>query len=241
MQAKLEQEYYLRAQDVDINGTWSPSSIFVRMQEVSEDHACEVGLGRVDIIDKFGICWVLTRVNLSMLSYPSIGETILVKTWPLKPKKMLFLRNYLFYDSKGQEIGRANIQWILFDVNKRRLMPTSSIGDYPYCVDEEPVVTPPNKIILPKDMEEKSVRTVLYSDVDMNGHMNNTKYLNWICELFPTDFLKTHKIKNIRINYIAEAYIDQTITLMYKQVGNDHYIYGQSDGKVVFDACLDWM
>ena len=45
MLTKLEQEYTIRALDVDLKGVWRPSAVLTRMQEIAEDHAIAVGAG----------------------------------------------------------------------------------------------------------------------------------------------------------------------------------------------------
>ncbi len=239
MQTKLEQKYYLRAQDVDIKGEWMPSAIFVRMQEIAEDHAAAVGLGRVDLVDTMGFGWVLTRIHLEMKKYPKIGETIRVATWPLKPTKLIFRRQFQFLSEDGEELGIASSQWVLFDIKERMLRRTHVIGDYPYD-PQLPVLLPePGKILLPKDMKKADERTVLYSDVDMNRHMNNTKYLNWICELFPGEVLESQSMKSIRLNYIAEAYFGQVIELYSKSEESGCFVCGKTNEKTIFDALIE--
>ncbi len=237
---RLDQDYYLRALDVDIKGEWMPSAIFVRMQEIAEDHATAVGAGRVDLVDEKGLGWVLTRMLVKMNKYPRIGQTIKVSTWPLKPTKLTFLRQFMFRGIDGELLGTASSQWVLFDIKERVLRRTVVLGDYPYDPKLAIKMGEPGKIILPAVMEKKMTRTVMYSDVDMNVHMNNTKYLNWICELFPSETLKEHSLEEIKINYIAEAYIDQQVGLYMKEGQGGHFICGKTGDKTVFDAFVRW-
>lgn len=239
-QTKLTQEYYLRAQDVDINGTWMPSAVFVRMQEIAEDNATAVGAGRVDMIDKLGFAWVLTRMYLEMDKYPRIGETIKVSTWPLKPTKLYFSRQFSFETQGGELLGKASSQWVLFDINQRQIKRSSELGDYPYDPELPRMLPEPKKLMLPKDMPVAAVRKVLYSDVDMNVHMNNTKYLNWICELFTSEWLMTNYLKTVKINYIGETYINQEVDLHKTEADGGFYIYGSSNDKIIFDAFTEW-
>ena len=239
-QTKLTQEYYLRAQDVDINGTWMPSAIFVRMQEIAEDNAAAVGAGRVDMIDALGYAWVLTRMYVEMEKYPRIGDTIKVSTWPLKPTKLYFSRQFLFEEEDGEILGKASSQWVLFDVNKRQIKRSTELGNYPHDPNLPRLLPEPKKLLLPKNVPVAKTETVLYSDVDMNVHMNNTKYLNWICELFSSEWLTSYYLKSIRINYIGETHIDQKVDLHKAEADDGFYIFGTSDGKMIFDSFTEW-
>ncbi len=240
MLTKLEQQYTLRAQDVDIKGEWMPSAIFVRMQEIAEDHAAAVGFGRVHIMETLGFAWVLTRLNLKMNRYPKLCDTITAATWPLKPTKLTFLRHFTFTSADDELLGAASSQWILFDIRDRMIRRTSAIENYPYDPALAPVMEEPGKIILPDGMESAGTRTVLYSDVDMNAHMNNTKYLNWICESYPASFLTEKRLAGVKINYIAEAYLDQQVELFREDTEAGRYLCGKTEEKTVFDAYVEW-
>lgn len=238
--AVFVQPYTLRALDVDLNGTWRPSAIFTLMQELAEAHAEYHEVGRVHLAESRGLAWVLTRMHLEMDRYPRIGDTIEALTWALEPTSMLFRRHFLFQDAHGIPLGRASSQWILLDLAERTIRRPAAIGGFPFDPDAPIVLPEPRKIRMPDALEEAAVRTVLYSDVDMNGHMNNTKYLNWICELQSTPFLESMQMQSVRIAYIAEAQIDQRITLLCQDSADEVYVRGQTDGNIVFEAHVHW-
>lgn len=239
MLTRFQEEYRLKALDVDINGRWMPSAIFVRMQELAETHAELVGLGRTQIIE-MGFAWVLTRMHLQMHHYPSLGQTIRVATWPLKPSSLLFRRQFQFEDLDGRILGRAASQWVVFDLGERVLRRTSVLGDYPYNPEAENVIGEPGKITLPDGMKEVFIRRVQYSDVDMNGHMNNSKYLNWICDIFPVAFVRQMHLSDIYINYVSEAHIGEDVAMYMLEDEAGFYVCGKSSGRTIFDAQTCW-
>ena len=61
--------------------------------------------------------------------------------------------------------------------------------------------------------EQEVLRTVSYSDLDINGHMNNTRYLDWICDLLPAAYHKEHPLKAVTISYMSEALEGQQLHL----------------------------
>lgn len=235
----FEETYRLRAVDVDINGTWMPSAILTMMQEMGELHADQAGFGRCRLMEDYGICWIITRLHLVMNMYPQLGEPVRAYTWALAPTSLLFRRQFRFEDRNGSELGRASSQWALMNYADRILRRSSAIGPYPHDSEAEILLPEPKKIVMPCDMQATAKRRVRYSDVDMNGHMNNTKYLNWLCELYPTDFLRTMQIHSCRINYTSEAAIDQEVVLLTKEE-DGMYVRGRTGDKSVFDAHLEW-
>lgn len=240
METVHTEEITLRAVDLDLNGTWMPSQIFETMQEVAEDDAFRYGFGRLDLAGNFGLAWVLTRIHLRMDRYPRLGDTIRVSTWALRAKSHFIPRQFLFEDAAGV-IGRASSQWVLLDLAERIIRRTAVLGGYAGDFDVDPVLPDPKKIRVPAEMEESGHRRVLYSEVDLNGHMNNTKYLNWICELYPVPFLQTMQMSNCRIAYVNEAVIGQEVRLLTQEADGSTFISGRTQDATVFDAQVDWL
>ncbi len=238
---KLEQEYTIRAYDVDTKSKWRPSAIFTRMQEIAEDHAILAHAGRQELVEERGMAWMLTRLHLQMDRYPDLMDEIKVVTWPGKPTKLFFVRHTMFLDAFGKELGRATSLWVLFNIKERSLCRTGEIGEnYPYDLSHGLALPDPTKIRLPEEMPLACTRTVAYSEVDMNGHLNNAKYADWICELFDLDTLKRDSVKDFKINFIAEAYMGQSVDLFHKEAEGIHYVCGKTGDKTVFDASVVW-
>lgn len=241
MITKLEQDYMIRAFDVDLNGTWRPSAILTRMQEIAEDHAIAVGFGRAYLVETMEMAWMLTRLHLQMKRYPALNENIKVITWPSKPTKLYFIRHTLFLDESGAELGRATSLWVMFNIKERYLCRTGDIGaNYPYDPDNGIALPEPTKIRMPDSMDFECTRHVAYSETDMNAHMNNAKYADWCCELFDADTLKKKQLRDLRINFIAEAYLGEPVDLYRSKDGDGCLVCGKRDGKTVFDASLTW-
>ena len=56
-------------------------------------------------------------------------------------------------------------------------------------------------------------RSVCFTDLDVNGHMNNTRYLDWIMDLLPSGFHQDHAIKDLTLCYMNEAREGQDLNL----------------------------
>ena len=62
----------------------------------------------------------------------------------------------------------------------------------------------PNGLVA-KELRSHRSRTVCFTDLDRNGHMNNTKYLDWISDLLPSSFHKDNRAQEFTVCYHAEA------------------------------------
>jgi medium-chain acyl-[acyl-carrier-protein] hydrolase len=242
MIGQLTQNVTLRAFESDFSeGQWKPSGILVRMQEIAEDHAIALGCGRKDMVEETGMVWMITRLHLEMKKYPRIAQDIVVKTWHGPVTRLVFPRYFSFSYPNGEELGCATSDWVLFNYRERKLLRPSALL-VPYEADESltPPARPPMRIRFPENMQTAEIRRVRYSDTDMNVHMNNAKYADWICDLFPAEKLKRQRFSELDITYSAEAAADQEIELKTAEEGARFYVSGVTAEKQVFSATGIW-
>lgn len=194
----------LRACDCDMGGLWRPSAVMEAMQETAATHSDRLGVGR-DALMALGVVWVLSRSRVTLCRTPHVGEAVEVQTWPLAPKHMFYARNNAFWGADGAKLGEASSLWVLMDIQTRRIVNR----------DEVPARLPDNAD-LPAGAPmgairplagEPEARTLIppYVDFDMNGHVNNTKYLDWACNALGHDALGRSRIASFSICYDAEV------------------------------------
>ena len=58
-------------------------------------------------------------------------------------------------------------------------------------------------------------RTVAFTDLDRNGHMNNCRYLDWIADLLPSGYHAGHELREFTVCYLSEAREGQTLDLRW--------------------------
>jgi medium-chain acyl-[acyl-carrier-protein] hydrolase len=54
------------------------------------------------------------------------------------------------------------------------------------------------------DGEEYDGFKVKYSDIDINGHVNSIRYIQWISDCFSLDCYRKCQVKRFEINYMTE-------------------------------------
>ena len=69
--------------------------------------------------------------------------------------------------------------------------------------------------LVAKELSNVRQRSVCFTDLDRNGHMNNTRYLDWIADLLPSAFHAGKMIKEFTVCYLTEAREGQTLTLSW--------------------------
>jgi acyl-ACP thioesterase len=116
------------------------------------------------------------------------------------------------YDSRGQVLFRSTAIWVLMNTQTRTMvLPGKSGVDVPGILRGTELPAPGS--ISPASLSNRSIRSVGYTLLDRNGHMNNTRYLDWVDDLLSADFHRAHPIRDFTVCYLAEAREGQTLTL----------------------------
>ena len=211
MEPFYRQTFTLSDMEVDCFGRLKLSALLYFAQEVAGHHSELLGAGYDDLAQK-GIFWAVTRHRVQISRLPIRGETITVETWPMPTTRVAYPRSMVAYDANGQELFRLISLWVLMDANTRAMvLPGKSGVTVEGQLTGKELEVP--RSLSPKDMTNKSFRTVTYSCLDRNGHMNNTRYLDWVDDLLPSGFHKEHAPAEFVICYLSEALEGQQIQL----------------------------
>ena len=89
------------------------------------------------------------------------------------------------------------------------------------------------------------MRTVSFTDLDRNGHMNNTRYMDWVADLFPSAFHQERQLREIQLCYFAESLEGDTLSLCREALDQKLHqvdIHREKDGKEerIFSARLTY-
>lgn len=233
MKAIFEKKYTVQGSETDFRQTLKLSSLFIYLQDMATEHANAIGVGRDVIQPKYGVVWVLARARVDLVRYPRYQEEITIETWPEQPDKIEFNRNFLIYDKDKNVIGKAVTQWVVIDFKTRRLRRSRIIEEkFPETERESAIDNPFDKIRPTGQLVLNYEKTVGYSDIDINEHLNNAKYIDYIMDCFSLEEHKKHFVKSIDVNYMYEALPGEKIKI-YTDTSNVSnnivYIEGVND------------
>ncbi len=219
MESVYRQSFTLTDLHLDCFGRLKPSVMLYLIQEVSGAHATSLGAGW-EILDEKNLFWAIIRHKIQIRRMPSSGETVTLETWPMPTTRTAFPRACVAYDQDGNVLFRSIALWVLMDRNTRAMvLPGKSGVSVPGLLRGLELDTPSS--ILPKQLHNHVLRTVGYTELDRNGHMNNTRYLDWIDDLLPGEFHRLHPMAQISICYLSEAREGQKIRLSWQQSGEN--------------------
>lgn len=211
MEPIYQQEFLINDAAVDCYGRLKPSMILFYGQEVAGKHFELLAMDYNTLAQK-NMFWAITRCRVQISRLPHSGETIRIETWPMPTTRVAYPRFVVAYDEQGQEVFRIISIWVLMDLKNRSMILPGKSGIVVQGTLRGNELAVPNGIV-PRDMENHRSRTVRFTDLDRNGHMNNTRYMDWVNDLLPSAFHKEHPFKEFVICYHTEAREDQTLDL----------------------------
>ena len=213
MEAFYRESFTLSDLHLDCHRRLKPSVLLYFVQEVSGKHAAMLGSDWETLADK-NLFWAIIRHKVQITRMPEAGETITLETWPMPTTRVAYPRATVAYDENGNELFRTVALWVLMDLQTRAMiLPGKSGVVVNGLIRGNELDIPPS--ITPKILENQVTRAVGYTELDRNGHMNNTRYLDWVDDLLPGCFHKDHPMREILLCYLAEAREGQQIHLSW--------------------------
>ena len=167
-----------------------------------------------ETLEKKRLFWAVTRHRVHITRMPHRDETIRLETWPMPTTRVAYPRSMVAYDAAGNELFRSVSLWVLMDLDKRSMILPGKSG---ISVDGTLTGT---ELSVPMGLVAKPLstvreRTVCYTDLDRNGHMNNTRYLDWIDDLLPSAYHRDHTVREFIVCYLNEATEGQDLKLSW--------------------------
>ena len=188
---------------VDRFGKMKPSMMLYIAQEMGGRHS-ELMRVDYDTLASRQLFWAVIRHRVQITRTPVRGEKLRVETWPLPATRSAYPRSVVAYDAKGNEVFRCMTLWVLMDLNTRRMITPGKSGIIVAGTHRDGELPAPTGLI-PCPLGTQRIRTVSFTDLDRNGHMNNTRCMDWIADLLPSRFHQHHAITDFTVCYLAEA------------------------------------
>lgn len=217
---RLEVEPY----HVDFKGKLNLGVLGNHLLNCAGFHASERGFGMATLNEE-DYTWVLSRLAIELEDMPNRYESFCVHTWVEKVYRLFTDRNFAILNKNGVKIGYARSVWAMINMNTRKpvdLLQLHGPGIAQYGCEEECPIEKPSRI---KVTAEKPVSVIhaVYSDIDINGHVNSIRYIEHVLDLFPLDWYREHRIRRYEIAYVAESYCGDELRLYRDRVSDLEY------------------
>lgn len=184
------------------------------LQDAAWQHADKLGYGYNDLGTQ-DLFWVLSRQHVQIIRWPIWSEVVKIITWPSGIEGIFAKRDFEIWVD-NELCGICSTDWLMVDIKTKRpirphFKPETEFGPRTHAHINTKKI---NATDCTFKLNNSSVR---YSDIDVNQHVNNAKYAQWILDALPADFLDRHLVTNYEVNFIAEATLGDDVELMSKQ------------------------
>jgi acyl-CoA thioesterase FadM len=215
---KYTDKHKVMSQFTDKNGILKTGALLRYMQEAAANCMLEDGPSYDELLD-LGYSFVLSKITLSVYADIHSNDEIEVETWACESSRYSFPRCYRVTRA-GVTVAEASSIWALVNTKTRRLVRSGDV-ELSYRTDEPLELDAPSKLRMPTDsFSLVGERQVRYSDIDKNGHMNNTVYADMIC-----DYVFSHdigRICSLCISFQNEALFGEVLKV-YKASEDDTF------------------
>lgn len=216
----------------------SVPAIFDAFQDVAAIHVNYMSLSAQELYDKFNLLWVLSKEKAKIFRLPKQNETIIIKTWPLKPSAVRFVREYRILSESGEVLICGTSDWCLIDASTRGLKVSSSIPYPDNLIEERAGAGLFSKPDLNGKFEPRLTYNVTLTDVDFNDHTNNVCYVRQIVNAFTPNEFYAMNIDEIETHFYKETRYGDEVETLRKKTDDGYVLKCVSNGANVFAAVI---
>lgn len=230
--------------DTDARRAVRPGKTVEYMQEIA-NHQCEhSGLPLEALRDEKGLAFILGAISLKFLKPLRAYDEIEVRTWCKEAKSYIFNR-YFDILRDGEVVAEASSTWVLIDLNTKSMVRADSCpffdGRFYYDESIPPAsLLPKARIARDAELFEVAKRKIVYSDIDYNMHMNNTRYPDMICDCLEEMNREEESffVSEMSLTFVKESRLGATLTVSRSQADESGLVSVRTVNENG-DACLE--
>lgn len=240
MDVFYEHTYRVDSLALDLFGHCRPSAVLGLLQEAATQAACDLRLSGPEVRERYNAFWMLARIRYELKRPLLWNEPVTIKTWHRGGKAAVMYREFDL-SVNGELVGQALSAWVLAGWEDRKILHLSGVGEIEdtsggsLCRGD-----PLRKLRLPDGLPLAEERRMRYSDTDLNGHVNNSRYADFACDALRLETEGVGKfVSRLQLCYLSECLAGETVELCTGREGSDLFVHGRGkDGQARFDGIL---
>lgn len=237
------ENFRLHSYEVDFRRQASVETVCRFFLEAAWNHAEALGFGFRHLAGQ-GKVWVLSRLLVEVDKYPRWGETVTVRTWPKPSKSVFAMRDFQLSASSGEVMGCGSSAWLVLDAQTRRPQrPERVLAHLAVVPTGRATQRDPEKLPELHAGHRLPSFPVLYSDLDVNNHVNSGRYVRWMLDSYPAEFHAYHSVSRLEVNYLGETHGGERLFLTTDPAtpdGHGHSLFKEASGQEVCRAWFHW-
>lgn len=236
-----ERTFPITSTEVDVYGNCRPAAFLSFFQDLATEHAVLTASDQSYLTAEYHAIWMLVRVWYRLRRPLRMGERLALRTWQRGAGGLIVYRDFDLLVA-DELVGEAVSAWVVADIDSRKMLRPGSVehiamAPVPDCVKDKQL----KLIHTPKERKRIYTKTVRYSDLDINGHMNNTKYADVMLDALTVEELRDRFICEMQLNYSRECLAGESMDICRCMGEDSCYIDGCSeDGTRRFETILQF-
>ena len=232
-----QEKFVVKKDEVDVNEEIKISKLMWHAQDVAGAHAKKLKIDRDELMKDNNI-WVVVRVELKINRLPKLHEKYILSTHPGETKGFMFPRYFQIYDKHGNLLVNISSIWVVVNFDTRRIIL------HPFKDASFPFESDPADLELPLKINEEANylifnRLTKESELDVNIHINNTFYYDYVLETHDEKFYKENKVSRLSLNYEKEITHPSEIAL-YSNKSNPEVVIGKVSDNISFASKIEF-
>ena len=222
--------YQPRISDYDRNGKLYYESILQILETAGSHHSDTVGDSVIEG-SQCGIAWILTEWRVQILRRTDSKEKLQITTWVRgKAPASTVFRDFILTDENGNEVIRAEAKFALLDLSAGRLTRISEELFASYQPEDKTVFdTAVPRLRAPTEFDSEQTITLRRSDIDFNGHVHNTRYVDLAMEALPNAIFASDDFSELHILYYKPVIEHSAVKAQYHFDGSSHLVTVYAD------------
>lgn len=209
---------------VDHNLQLTPAFLFKLMQESAYIHTKLLGIGW-HYLRSLNAFWALSKLDIEWLKCPKWCDNIHITTWGKQHRYLIQPRDFIVRNDAGETLVKATSHWVILDTKGKPQL----ISNFESRSQNQPglhaIERQATRIRPVQDISHDLIyKPVVYTDIDMNGHVNNAAYVAWLMDDFGVEFHHRHELTFLAINYLMQTQPTDRYAIVQKEIAPDDYI-----------------
>ncbi|MBP7102935.1 MAG: hypothetical protein KBA86_06755 [Bacteroidales bacterium] len=218
-----EQTFTIYSNFVDDNRYLTMPNLMYFMQEVAWAHSNNNDIGWHFLQTK-NMFWALVKLYIHIERMPQWNEPIRIRTWGRPSEWVVYPREFEVFDKEDKRIIAATSAWVILDKEhfKPQMIQLENEKGilFDKCVFDGKIP----KITKQSFEGETEYFPVLHSDIDMNKHVNNTRYMAWVLDEYGHDFHQHYRIKTCNIHFMKQTKFGEYYGLQRNEITPNTFV-----------------
>ncbi|KRK82081.1 acyl-ACP thioesterase [Companilactobacillus bobalius DSM 19674] len=215
---EVEVPYYF----ANFTGDIRLSALIDIMLLTSEKQLHQADADSTEMVMNNGLGWVVVQYHMDINQMPRLGQKLKVTTQATSYNKYFFYRDFWIEDMDGNVMVKAQSAFVLIDIKERKIVSAADRLENKFGAEEVNRIQRFARLRVPEDYDFKQPQHIGYYNIDVNKHVNNSYYFDWMVDTLDTDYIASHHLKSMDIKYEKELNLESE-PLSFAKVDSENH------------------